>query len=56
MSLLTDVTMPSDRNVIQKEAEKKLKYIKSKYYIHSANFEHEILCHTGNDWGHGNCE
>jgi hypothetical protein len=25
-SLLTDVAIPSDRNVIQKEAEKKLKY------------------------------
>jgi hypothetical protein len=53
--LLIDVAIPSDKNVIQKEAEKKLKYKKSKYR-NSENVEHEMLCHTSNHWGHGNCE
>jgi hypothetical protein len=46
--LLSDVAMPSDRNAIQKEAEKKLKY------RNSVNVEYEMLCHTGNHWGEGN--
>jgi hypothetical protein len=41
---LIDVAIPSDKNVIQKEAEKKLKY--------KENVEHEMLCH----WGHRNCK
>jgi hypothetical protein len=48
--LLIDVAIPSDKNVIQKEAEKKLKY------RNSENVEHEMLCHTSNHWGHRNCE
>jgi hypothetical protein len=47
--------IPSANNVIQKEAEKKLKYKKSKSR-NSATVEHEILCDTGNYWGHGNCK
>jgi hypothetical protein len=42
--LLSDVAMPSHRNVTEKEAEKKLKY-KNKY-INLANVEHEMLCHS----------
>jgi hypothetical protein len=37
--LLIDVAIPSDKNVIQKEAEKKLKYKNSKYR-NSENVEH----------------
>jgi hypothetical protein len=37
--LLIDVAMPSDMNVLQKEAENKLKYKKYKH-INSANVEH----------------
>jgi hypothetical protein len=43
--LLTDVAMQSDRNVIQKENEKKLEYKKFKYG-NSANGEYETLRHT----------
>jgi hypothetical protein len=39
--LLIDVAIPSDRNVIQKEFEKKLKY---KKYRNSVNVEHEMFC------------
>jgi hypothetical protein len=49
--LLIDVAIPSDKNVIQKEAEKKLKYKN----LSSENVEHEMLCHTSNHWGHRNC-
>jgi hypothetical protein len=45
--------MEGDRNVIQMEAEKKLKY-KNLKYRNSANVEHDMLCHTSNHWGHGN--
>jgi hypothetical protein len=48
------VAIPSDRNVIQKESDKKLKYKKFKYR-NSANVEHEMCCHTGNHWSHRNC-
>jgi hypothetical protein len=41
------------RNVIQREAEKKLKY-KCLKYRNSANMENELLCHANNHWGHGN--
>jgi hypothetical protein len=50
--LLIDVAIPSDKNVIQKGAEKKLKYNKSKYR-NSANMENKMLCHTGIHWSHG---
>jgi hypothetical protein len=50
--LLIDAAIPSDSNVIEKEAEKKLKYKNS----NSANVEHEILYHTSNHWGHWNCK
>jgi hypothetical protein len=53
--LRKDVAIPSDRNVIQKESEKKLKY-KNFKYRNSANVEHEMFCHTGNHWSHRNCK
>jgi hypothetical protein len=52
---LIDVAMPSDKHVIQKEAEKKLKY-KHLKYRNSENVEHEMLCHTSNHWGYRNCK
>jgi hypothetical protein len=53
--LLIDVAIPSHKNVIQKEAEKKLKY-KTLKYRNSENVKHEMLCHTSNHCGHRNCE
>jgi hypothetical protein len=50
---LIDVIIPPDKNIIQKEAEKKLKYKNSKY-TNSEKVEHEMLCHTSNHWGHRN--
>jgi hypothetical protein len=52
---LIDVAIPSDKNVIQKEAEKKIKY-KNLKYRNSENVEHEMLCHTSSHWGHWNCK
>jgi hypothetical protein len=52
--LLIDVAISLDRNVTQKECEKKLKYKKFKYRT-SANVEHEMFCHTGNHCSHRNC-
>jgi hypothetical protein len=51
---LIDVAIPSDKNVIQEEAENKLRY-KNKYR-NSENVEHEMLCHTSNHWGYRNCK
>jgi hypothetical protein len=53
--LLIDVAIPSDKNVIQKEAENKSKY-KNLKYRNSENVEHEMLCHICNHWGHQNCK
>jgi hypothetical protein len=52
--LLIGVAIPSDKNVIQKEVEKKLS-IKSKNR-NSENVEHGMLCHISNHWGHRNCK
>jgi hypothetical protein len=51
--LLIDVAMPSDKNVIQKYAGKKLKYNNLKYR-NLANVEREMLCHISDHWGHWN--
>jgi hypothetical protein len=51
--IIIDVAIPSDKNVIQKEAEKKLKY-KNLNYRNSGKMEHEMLCHASNHWGHRN--
>jgi hypothetical protein len=57
---LIDVAVPVDRNVVQKEADKKIKhtslctYIR---YIHTTKVEHEeyyYYYHTGNNWSHRN--
>jgi hypothetical protein len=49
--LLIDVVLSSDRNVIEKEAENKLK-CKSLKFRNSAKFN-EMLCYPCNQWGHG---
>jgi hypothetical protein len=46
--ILIDVAISADRDVIQREAEKKLKY-KS---LCIANVEHEMCDYTGNSWSH----
>jgi hypothetical protein len=48
---LIDVAIPVDRNVVQKEAEKKLKY-KSLCIRDTANVEPEMYDHTSNNWSH----
>ena len=50
---MIDVTIPADRNVVQKEAEKKLKY-KSLYYRDTTNVEPEMYDCTGNNWRYWN--
>jgi hypothetical protein len=52
--LLIDVAIPLDRNVIQNEAKKNLKY--KNLCVEIQRVEHEKLCHTNNHWGHGNCK
>jgi hypothetical protein len=53
--LLIDVAIPPDRNVIQKETEKKLKYKNISIEIQRI-WNVKCVCHTGNHWGHGNCD
>jgi hypothetical protein len=53
--LLIDVAIQSDKNVIQKEAEKKIKHKNLSIEIQRM-WNHEMLCHTSNHWGHRNCE
>jgi hypothetical protein len=52
--MLIDVAVPSDRNVIQKEAEKKFKYKNLNIEI-AVNVEYEMLGHTGHQGGCRNC-
>jgi hypothetical protein len=47
------VAIPADRNVVQKEAEKKLKYNSLCIEI-TANVEPEMYDYTGNNWSHWN--
>jgi hypothetical protein len=49
-----NVDMPSDRNVIQMEAENKLEYKNINTEIQGM-FEYEVLRHTSNHWGYWNC-
>ena len=49
---LIDVAIPADRNVVQKEAEKELKY--NGLCIDTANVEPEMHDCTGNNWSHWN--
>ena len=48
---LIDVAIPADRNVVQKEAEKKLE-IQEFMYRDRANVEPEMYDHTSNNWSH----
>ena len=50
---LIDVAIPADRNVVQKEAEKKLE-IQEFMYRDRANLEPETYDHTRNYWSHWN--
>jgi len=50
---LIDVAIPADRNVVQKEAEKKLKY-RSLCIEITTNVEPEMYDYTSNDWSHWN--
>ena len=47
-----DVAIPADRNVVQKEAEKKLKYVQEFVYRDTANMEPEMYDHTSSNWSH----
>jgi hypothetical protein len=44
------VAIPADRNVVQKEAEKKLKY--KSLCIDATNVEPEMYDYTSNNWSH----
>ena len=46
---LIDVAIPADRNVVQKEAENKLKHKRDK-----SNVEPEMYDYTSNNWSHWN--
>jgi len=50
---LIDVAIPADRNVVQKEAEKKLKY-KCLLYRDTTNVEPEMYDCTSNNWSDWN--
>ena len=47
------MTIPADRNVVQKEAEKKLK-IQEFTYRETTNVEPEMYDYTSNNWSHWN--
>ena len=51
---LIDVVIHADGNVVQKEAEKKLKYVKDFMYRDTANVEPEMYDCTSNNWSHWN--
>ena len=51
--ILIDVAMPTDRNVVQKEAEKKLKY--QSLCMEIPNARPEMQDYTSNNWSHQNC-
>jgi hypothetical protein len=50
--VLIEVAIPADRNVMQKEAEKKLNV--ELMYRDTTNVEHEMYDYTGNNWNHRN--
>ena len=51
MSII-DVAIPTDRNVVQKEAEKRLK--KKSIYRDTTKVEPEMYDYTNNNWSHWN--
>jgi SRSO17 transposase len=53
--LLIDVAIPSDKNVIQKEAEKKLRYKNLSTEIHRM-WNMKCFVVRSNNWGHRNCK
>jgi hypothetical protein len=50
----TDVAIPADRNVVQKEAEKKLKYKGVGIEIRATNVEPKVYDYTSYNWSHWN--
>jgi hypothetical protein len=52
--LLIVEAIPSDKNIIQKEAEKRLKY--KNLSIKIQRMWNMKCCHTSNHWGHRNCK
>ena len=48
-----DVAIPADRNVVHKEAEKKLK-VQEFMYTDTTNVELEMYDYTSNNWSHWN--
>ena len=48
------MALPTDRNVVQKEAEKKLKYKSLYIYREITNVEPEMYDYTSNNWNHWN--
>jgi hypothetical protein len=46
------VAIPADRNIVQKEAEKKLKY--KSLGVEQTNVEPEMYDYTSNNWSHWN--
>jgi len=51
ISILVDVAIHVDRNVMQKEAENKLKY-KSSMYRKTMDMEYAMSDYTSNNWSH----
>ena len=49
---MIDVAIPADRNVVHKEAEKKLKYKSLCIERDRGNVEPEMYDHTSNNWNH----
>jgi hypothetical protein len=48
------IIIPADRNVVEKDTEKKLKYKSLCMYRDTANVEPEMYGYTGNNWSHWN--
>ena len=48
------MAIPADRNVVQKEEEKKLKYVQEFMYRDTTNVGPEMYDYTGNNWSHWN--
>jgi hypothetical protein len=52
--MLIDVAIPANRNVTQKEAEKRYS-IQEFMNRDTTNVEHEMYGYTGSNWSHRNC-
>ena len=51
---MIDVSIPTDRNVTQREGRKKETTISEILYIDKTKMENEMYDHTGRNWGHRN--